>query len=87
MRRRIFLTILAVAVVTVILFGVPLAVAVERRNASDAVLELQRIGGTAAGHPDHRARGRSPAHGIEFALQLTGNADDGRITRTGGRHI
>src|SRR5207302_8942386 len=48
MTRLIFLTVLGVAVVAVVLFGVPLAVAVQRRNASDAVLELQRIGGAAA---------------------------------------
>jgi signal transduction histidine kinase len=48
MTRRIFLTILGVAVIAVVLFGVPLAIAVERRNASDAVLELQRTAGAAA---------------------------------------
>ena len=48
MTRRIFLTILAVAVATVILFGVPLAIAVDRRNSDDALLELQRIGSAAA---------------------------------------
>jgi signal transduction histidine kinase len=48
MRRRIFLTILAVAVATILLFGVPLAIAVDRRNDADAVLELQRVGGAAA---------------------------------------
>jgi DNA-binding PadR family transcriptional regulator len=53
MRRRIFLTILGVAVITVVRFGVPLPIAVERRNASDATLELQRIAGaTASQVPD-----------------------------------
>ena len=48
MTRRIFLTILGVAVIADVLFGVPLAIAVERRNASDAVLELQLAAGAAA---------------------------------------
>jgi signal transduction histidine kinase len=58
MRRRIFLTIVAVAVATVILFGLPLALAVDRRNDADAVLELQRFGSAAASQvPDDFAAG------------------------------
>lgn len=56
MRGRIFVTILAVAVATVLLFGVPLAIAVERRNDADAVLELQRFAGAAVSQlPDEIA--------------------------------
>jgi signal transduction histidine kinase len=40
--RRIFVTILAVTVLAVVLFGVPLAVIADRRIHDDAVIELQR---------------------------------------------
>jgi len=48
MTRRIFVTILAVTMLAIVLFGVPLAIAVQRRNRDDAVLELQRIASAAA---------------------------------------
>jgi len=46
--RRIFLTIVAVTTLAVVLFGVPLAILVNRRIHDDAVIELQRAASAAA---------------------------------------
>ena len=48
MTRRIFLTIVAVTTLAVVLFGVPLAILVNRRIHDDAVIELQRAASAAA---------------------------------------
>jgi signal transduction histidine kinase len=48
MTRRIFLTILAATVLAVVLFGVPLAIVVDRRIHDDAVIELERAASAAA---------------------------------------
>jgi signal transduction histidine kinase len=48
MTGRIFLTTLAVTVLAVALFGVPLAIVVDRRIHDDAVIELQRAASAAA---------------------------------------
>jgi signal transduction histidine kinase len=48
MTRRIFLTTLAVTILAVALFGIPLAIVVDRRIHDDAVIELQRAAGAAA---------------------------------------
>jgi len=82
MRRRIFLTIVAVAVGTVILFGVPLALAVERRNQADAVLELQRFGSAAASQvPERFAIGTNspPLLVVEPEVHLTLYDSAGRL--------
>ncbi|HEY1280319.1 MAG TPA: HAMP domain-containing sensor histidine kinase, partial [Acidimicrobiales bacterium] len=42
MTRRIFLTIVATTALAVVLFGVPMAIVVNRRVHDDAVIELQR---------------------------------------------
>jgi signal transduction histidine kinase len=85
MRRRIFLTILAVAVATVFLFGVPLAIAVERRNSADAVLELERFGSAAASQvPDDFATGTVRLPAVEPEVHLGLYDDTGRlVTGTG----
>ena len=58
-----------------VLFGVPLAIAVEHRNASDAVLELQRIAGAAAGQipdgfADRRPRRAADGRAVDEARPL-----------------
>ena len=85
MRRRIFLTILAVAVATVVLFGVPLAIAVDRRNDADAVLELQRFGGAAASQvPEEIAPGDVTLPVVEPEVQLALYDSTGQlVTGTG----
>jgi signal transduction histidine kinase len=49
--RRIFLTIVATTVLAVLLFGVPLAIVVNRRVHDDAVIELQRAAFSKAAAP------------------------------------
>jgi signal transduction histidine kinase len=49
--RRIFLTIVATTALAVVLFGVPLAIVVNRRVHDDAVIELQRAAFSAAAAP------------------------------------
>ena len=85
MRRRIFLTILAVAVATVVLFGVPLAIAVDRRNNADAVLELQRFGGAAASQvPEEIASGDVTLPVVEPGVHLALYDSTGQlVTGTG----
>ncbi len=90
MSRRIFVTILAVTMLAVVLFGVPLAVAVERRNREDAVLELERAASTAASQvpADFASSGdpvELPTTGLEERLGLY--SIDGRLVAgTGPAH-
>ena len=87
MTRRIFLTILGVAVVAVVLFGVPLAIAVQRRNASDSVLELQRIAGAAASQvPTGFADTLSPVvlPTVEPSMRLALYDTEGRLVAGAG---
>jgi signal transduction histidine kinase len=46
--RRLFLTIVGVAVLALTLFGIPLGIAVHHRNRDDADHELERLASTAA---------------------------------------
>ena len=48
MTRRIFLTTLAVTILAVALFGIPLAIVVDRRIHDDALIELERAATAAA---------------------------------------
>ena len=73
---------MAVAVATVILFGVPLAIAVERRNQADAVLELQRFADAAASQiPEgfSTATGGVPLPTIEPEVHLAVYDAGGRL--------
>jgi signal transduction histidine kinase len=69
MTRRIFLTTLAVTVLAVVAFGIPLAIVVDRRIHDDAVIELQRAASAAAVALPPRI---DPADPIELPTAETG---------------
>jgi signal transduction histidine kinase len=73
MTKRIFVTILVVAFGAVLLFGVPLAIAVDHRNQADAVVELERLATTAAAQvPINFAMTHDP-------IELPSTEDGGRL--------
>jgi signal transduction histidine kinase len=83
MRRRIVRAILAVTAVALALFGLPLAIAVQRVYRDDEIIRLQRVAAAATQVVDEEAGGADPAElpreaGTRLALY------DARGRRTSG---